>query len=110
MARLGQYDACFMEGGFDIDVVRAGNAADVGKPVVIPQVALADDEYGWALIAGQGSVQVDATVAAGAQVNINSAGHLSDAGDHEIGPAIWVQGRNNAGVGRIFIAFPTKVA
>ena len=106
---IGQYDPCFMEGGYDIDQVATG-ATHVGKPVCIPQVALADNEYGWALIAGDGLCQTDGALVAGAQVNISSAGHLNDGAADEIGAAIWVEAAAAAGTARIFLAFPSKVA
>ena len=94
---IAQYDACVMEGGYAIDQLNAG-AADIGNVICIPQVAIADDEYGWALIFGTGTARAGAAVAVGGQVSAHATdGRLDDATTHEIGPAAWVEAATGAG-------------
>ena len=87
------------------------DATDLGKVICIPQVAIADNAYGWGLIFGSGLARAGAAVAVGGQVSAHStAGRLDDAATNEIGPAAWVEAASAAGNTRIFIAFATKVA
>ena len=70
---IAQYDLCALEAGFQIDQAGTGDAA--GSQYCIPQVAMSNNQYGWALICGSGRVK-----ASGAAVTNSNFGTIAGAG------------------------------
>ena len=62
-AAISKYEACFIGAGMDA-IPNAQISSRRGVPVCVPQVALANNEYGWALVYGIGRVRTDGSVAA----------------------------------------------
>lgn len=106
---LSANQACHMEGNFDIDQAEGGS--NVGLPIVFPQQAFADNEYGWAAIAGECNALTDGGVSAGHNLAISgtTAGTVdSNTNTDAFGPAVAIAADSGT-VGRIWIWFPTKI-
>ncbi len=81
---ITRYDLCsIIRSNFDID--QASGALEAGITLCIPQVAMANDEYGWALVFGRGLVRASAAAIVAADSGSASisgtAGQVADASD-----------------------------
>ena len=69
-------EICTLEPNFEID--QGDENTVVGATLCIPQVAIADDAYGWALIFGSGKVQAtNAAITASIYARLGDAGEVS---------------------------------
>lgn len=104
-----QYAACVLEDAWE--AVEITNTSDNGAIVVVPQVALADDEYGWGLIHGSGQVLVLANALANATLGASAtANHLDDQGGDVIAGIYLTAGRGGSnGPAPCNVSFPKKI-
>lgn len=76
------YAAVVISTAFVVDMITTTNSApgqQAGAPVVVPQVAIPADGYGWGLICGVGSVRTNLSAAKGTLLNTTAtAGQLDD--------------------------------
>ena len=74
-------EACYVKNSsFEIDeVAAAGSQFETGETICFPQVAMADEDYGWALVFGEGEFHVAANCAANvALYSSGTAGRMDD--------------------------------
>ena len=78
---IAQYAAVEIEASYhSSDTNARASNANFGQPVGVVQAALADDEYGWALVNGKGRVLAKASAGAYAQMYDHSTdGYIEDA-------------------------------
>ena len=77
-AALPQYDVAWMKANHEAKPMTAALALTSGK-MVIPQLSIAVDTYGWAQYRGQGIVSVIAAAAPDVSLYMSAtAGHLDD--------------------------------
>ena len=75
---VGQYQACQIYGNWQAAAITTTNGTEAVK-ICIPQVALANNEYGWGLVWGNGQLEVGANCAANAQLyTTGNGGRLDD--------------------------------
>ena len=77
-------------------------------PVCIPQVALANNEYGWALVYGKGRVRTDGGVAAASGFGLSGTNEELDsasAGAETIAGMVALKA-DDANDGEVFLQFP----
>ena len=103
--------ACALSPSFDVATVNTGDPQ--GTSYCVPQVGLADNDYGWALIAGRGQVRTTGAVteADGRAASIQANGVMEDRdGTDDIAgfllTANTATGTRNNGC---FLMFPKKI-
>lgn len=106
------YTACTIRSNLDVAHCDSGDD-DVGWSYCIPQVALADDEYGWGLVFGHGLVRVSAhatTAGESQSASIQADGLLEDADgtDDIAGIMLAVNASTAARNNECFVMFPKK--
>ena len=72
-----QYDACVLQGIYEAKPATDATAHP-GTPVCVPQTAIADNHYGWGLVAGKGRVRTDGGVPAGRGYSFNTPAGVLD--------------------------------
>ena len=76
---ITQYDCCIITGKGEADQATSA-LADDSYPLCVPQVAIADDNYGWGLIKGDGRVNAANSCAADTSLSTTAnAGIVDDA-------------------------------
>ena len=75
---ITQYDLCAIVAGYEADPLNTTGAAGKSN-ACIPQVAIADNHYGWGLVTGKGKVRAAASCAANvALYTTGTAGVVDD--------------------------------
>lgn len=86
-----QYGACVIRGAFEAAELDTGNDT-LGQMICIPQVALADNEYGWGLVLGAGRVQAGANCAANARLEATGTdGRVDDTNTNNVPTIVGLQ-------------------
>ena len=108
---IRKWSACYLHGNY-----RATEGTDTdarpGVPVVIPQIAIANNHYGWALVAGQGRVRSDGAVRSGHGYSFTNAANKEGELDEHAGTTGWLGGmfataNDGANDGPCILMFPT---
>ena len=106
-AAISQYEACFI--GANMDAIPNAQIVNRrGVPVCVPQVALENNEYGWALVYGIGRVRTDGGVAAASGFGLSSTNEELDsasAAAETIAGMVALKA-DDANDGLVFLMFP----
>ena len=106
-AAISQYEACFI--GANMDAVPNAQITNRrGVPICIPQIALADNEYGWGLVFGIGRTRTDGGVAAASGFGLSGTNEELDsasAGAETIAGMVALKA-DSANDGLVFLMFP----
>lgn len=106
---VSQYELCFLGGGFQA-TPKGTNVTGYGRPCAVPQQAFADNDYGWMLIAGEGRVRTDGSVASGDGLELNATDEELDtaaAGATPIINGMVATGDDGADDGPVLVMFPS---
>ena len=106
-AAISKYEACFIGAGMDA-IPNAQLTSRRGVPVCVPQVALANNEYGWGLVYGIGRVRTDGGVAAASGFGLSGTNEELDsasAGAETIAGMVALKA-DDANDGEVFLQFP----
>ena len=100
---IGAGEACYVKNSsWEIDEVASGGSQfETGQTICFPQVALADNEYGWGLVYGEGEFHVAASCAANvALYSSGTAGRMDDASanQHQL-PGVFLSTARGTGAG-----------
>ena len=61
---ITQYEPCYLGGNLEA-TPKGTSRGNKGVPIVVPQIAIADNEYFWGLVAGFGRARTDGNVESG---------------------------------------------
>ena len=105
-AAIAQYDLCRLEDGFEANKVT--NTDPAGVILCIPQVAIADNAYGWALVAGAGRVKSGGSVGANAGLKVGADGQVIATANNDTIHGIYMTAADGSSNGPCVCMFPAK--
>lgn len=110
---VAQYEPVFLDrtdsDGYLNGTPKGSTASKRGVPIAIPQVALADNEFGWGLVYGTGRVRTDGGVSQGEGFGLSSTDEELDtasAGDETVAGLVATTD-DSANDGPVFAMFPS---
>ena len=107
-AAVSKYSACVLQDTYRANPVTTTNG-DVGATICIPQVAMANHDYGWGLVAGKGRVRTDGTGAANESMGTSgTGGQIHGATSNVIGGCHLTKA-DGASDGEVIVMFPAIV-
>ena len=105
---VAQYAGCVLQDSFQANQVTT-TYGDIGATICIPQVAIADDDYGWGLVAGKGRVHTDGTGTANESMGTSAtAGQIHGTTSNVIG-GMHLTKADGSNDGECIVMFPAIV-